>query len=73
MLGAPRARFRKPGLDIASILNLDPGAGELSVQPRISDRHGPMSTPRRPAPRSRAAPMIATRVGGTDEPYSPAG
>jgi len=38
LLGAPRPRFRKDRLDVASILDIDPGAGEVSMQAGIADR-----------------------------------
>ena len=56
-LVADGARLGNRRHDVTPVDTAPPELLDPSVEPRIADRRGPMSTPRRPAPRSS---------GGTD-------
>ena len=70
--GRPVAVASERGRDVAPVGAVETELGDPLAEPRVADGRGPMSTPRRPAPRSSAAPMTAT-AAPAQAPSRPSG
>ncbi len=58
-----RERLRLGDEQVAAIRDAAAKRGEPLLEPGVPDRRRPMSTPRRPCPRSRGTPTIVTVIG----------